>query len=69
MSQSPLHSIFSALQSHSGKYLLNGGMIVGIGIREFRAAGAKVWYSGSDKATEQIKIKGKVAEPIRVHVS
>lgn len=44
-------------------------MIVGVGIREFRVPDAKVWYSGSEKATEQIKISGKVTEPIKVHVS
>lgn len=59
----------SALQSDSGNFLLNGGMIIGIGVREFRVEGAKVWYSGSDKATEQIKIDGKITKPIKVHVS
>lgn len=44
-------------------------MIIGIGIREFRVHGAKVWYSGSDKATEQIRIDGKIKKPIKVHVS
>ena len=38
-------------------------------MREFRVDGAKVWYSGSDKATEQIKIDGKIKKPIKVHVS
>lgn len=42
---------------------------MGVGIREFRVPDAKVWYSGSEKATEQIKISGKVTEPIKVHVS
>ena len=42
---------------------------MGVGIREFRVSDAKVWYSGSEKATEQIKISGKVTEPIKVHVS
>ena len=59
----------SALQSDGGHFLLNGGMIIGIGVREFRVDGAKVWYSGSDKATEQIKIDGKIKTPIKVHVS
>ena len=59
----------SALQSDNGNFLLNGGMIIGIGVREFRVEGAKVWYSGSDKATEEIKIDGKIKTPIKVHVS
>nr|XP_058944082.1 A disintegrin and metalloproteinase with thrombospondin motifs 9-like isoform X2 [Pocillopora verrucosa] len=61
-------SSYLALQDQNDKFLLNGGMIVGVGIREFRVPGAKVWYSGSEKATEQIKISGKVTEPIKVHV-
>ena len=59
----------SALQSVSGRFLLNGGMVIGIGVREFRAAGSKIWYSGSEKPIEQIKINGKTTEPIKVHVS
>lgn len=61
--------MLSALQRDSGDFLLNGGMIIGIGVREFRVDGAKVWYSGSDKATEQIKIDGKIKKAIKVHVS
>ncbi|XP_078343629.1 A disintegrin and metalloproteinase with thrombospondin motifs 9-like isoform X3 [Oculina patagonica] len=61
-------SSYLALQAENGNFLLNGGMIIGIGVREFRFAGGKVWYSGSDKATEQIKIDGKLSEPIKVHV-
>ncbi|KAJ7351111.1 A disintegrin and metalloproteinase with thrombospondin motif 9 [Desmophyllum pertusum] len=57
-----------ALQIDKGDFLLNGGMVIGIGVREFRAAGSKFWYSGSDKATEQIKIDGKVTQKIKVHV-
>lgn len=44
-------------------------MVIGTGVREFRVEGVKVWYSGSDKATEQIKIDGKIKTPIKVHVS
>lgn len=58
----------SALQSDSGKFLLNGGMVIGLGVREFRAAGSKIWYSGSEKPVEQIKIDGKTTAPIKVHV-
>ena len=58
----------SALQSDSGKFLLNGGMVIGLGVREFRAAGSRIWYSGSEKPVEQIKIDGKTTEPIKVHV-
>ena len=64
-----LFLFLSALQSGSGKFLLNGGMVIGLGVREFRAAGSKIWYSGSEKPIEQIKIDGKTTEPIKVHVS
>jgi len=59
---------YLALQSDNGNFLLNGGMVIGTGVREFRVEGVKVWYSGSDKATEQIKIDGKIKTPIKVHV-
>lgn len=58
-----------ALQRDNGNFLLNGRMVIGLGVREFRAAGAKIWYSGSEKPIEQIKIDGKTTEPIKVHVS
>ncbi|XP_068714564.1 A disintegrin and metalloproteinase with thrombospondin motifs 9-like isoform X3 [Montipora foliosa] len=61
-------SSYLALQSDSEKFLLNGGMIIGLGVREFWAAGSKIWYSGSEKPIEQIKIDGKTTEPIKVHV-
>ncbi|XP_074610402.1 A disintegrin and metalloproteinase with thrombospondin motifs 20-like isoform X2 [Acropora palmata] len=61
-------SNYLALQSDSGKFLLNGGMVIGLGVREFRAAGSRIWYSGSEKPVEQIKIDGKTTEPIKVHV-
>ena len=38
------------------------------GVREFRAAGSKIWYSGSEKVMEQIKINGRVTEPVKVYV-
>ena len=63
-----LISFFSALESDSGKFLLNGGMYICLGVREFWAAGSKIWYSGSEKPIEQIKIDGKTTEPIKVHV-
>ena len=59
----------AALQKESGDYLLNGGMTIQLGVREFRAAGSKIWYSGSEKPFEQIKIDGKTTEPIKVLVS
>lgn len=61
---------FLALKSiQKDKYLLNGGYVVGLGVREFAYSGARVWYSGSEKKLEEIRISGKTKENIKVEVS
>ncbi|EDO44376.1 predicted protein, partial [Nematostella vectensis] len=52
----------------TARYLINGGSVVSLGERTYQIEGASIYYSGSDKAEEMIKITGKTQEDLLLEV-
>ena len=43
--------------------------MITFGLRKFREAGMKMWYSGSSAPNEEIRMTGKTTEALKVYVS